>query len=57
VIACRLRGATYVKRVATEHGRLLLRSANPQYLTIEVDKETDQFEMIGVVIGRTGAVD
>lgn len=29
VIACRLGGAIYVKRVVTEHGHLLLRSENP----------------------------
>ncbi len=57
VIACRLRGEIYVKRVATEHGRLLLLSANPQYVAIRVDQESDDFEMIGIVIGRAGAVE
>lgn len=57
VVACRLGGSIYVKRMAKEHDRLLLLSANPQYLPIEVDKETDEFEIIGVVIGRTGAVE
>ncbi|HSY51433.1 MAG TPA: S24 family peptidase [Thermoanaerobaculia bacterium] len=56
VIACRLGGEIYVKRVASEEGHLLLRSENPEYLTIRVDEEADQFEMIGVVIGRIGTV-
>jgi phage repressor protein C with HTH and peptisase S24 domain len=57
IIACRLGGEIFVKRVASEHGRLLLLSANPGYLPIEVNTDSDDFEMIGVVIGRAGAVE
>jgi SOS-response transcriptional repressor LexA len=57
VIACRLDGAIYVKRVVTEHDRILLLNENPGYRTIEVDQEADDFDIIGIVIGRTGAVD
>jgi SOS-response transcriptional repressor LexA len=57
IVTCRFGGSIYAKRLASEHGRLLLLSANPQYLPIEVDAESEDFEIIGVVIGRTGAVE
>jgi len=56
IIACRVADALYVKRLVTEHGRLLLTSANPEYLPIEIERQLDDFEVIGVVIGRAGAV-
>jgi SOS-response transcriptional repressor LexA len=57
VIACRGHGDTFVKRVVSEHDRLFLRSENPRYLSIEFDPKSADFEMIGVVIGRLGAVE
>lgn len=57
VIACSLGGSTYVKRLVSEHDRFFLLSANRQYLPIKVDQESDNFEIIGIVIGRTGAVE
>ncbi len=57
IIACRIRGEIYVKRVVSEHDRFLLRSENPRYLPIEFDPKSPEFEMIGVVIGRLGAVE
>jgi phage repressor protein C with HTH and peptisase S24 domain len=56
IIACRWYGDTFVKRVISEHGQLLLRSQNPRYLPIEFDPQSPDFEMVGVVIGRLGAV-
>jgi SOS-response transcriptional repressor LexA len=56
LIACRIGDALYVKRLVTEHGHVLLISANPEYLPIEIDNERNDFEVIGVVIGRTGAI-
>jgi transcriptional regulator with XRE-family HTH domain len=56
IIACRWRGKTFVKRVVSEHDHLLLRSENPRYMAIEFDPKSPDFEMIGIVIGRLGAV-
>ncbi len=56
IIVCRIGHALYVKRLVTEHGRVLLISANPEYLPIEIGGDLDDFEVIGVVIGRAGAV-
>jgi len=56
IIACRWHGDTFVKRVVSEHNRFFLRSENPRYLPIEFDPASPDFEMIGVVIGRLGAV-
>lgn len=57
IIACRVAGSVFVKRLVTEHRRLFLRSANPRYMAIRIDEKTDQFEILGIVIGRTGAID
>jgi SOS-response transcriptional repressor LexA len=56
IIACRLGGKTFVKRLISEDDRWFLRSENRRYLPIEFDPESPEFEMIGVVIGRSGAV-
>jgi transcriptional regulator with XRE-family HTH domain len=56
IIACRWRGEIYVKRVVSQHDQFFLRSENPRYLPIEFDPKSPNFEMIGVVIGRVGAV-
>jgi len=55
VIAVGLNDAVYVKRLVTEHGQRFLISENPRYLPIEIESD-DRFEMIDVVIGRTGSV-
>lgn len=57
VIACRWHGDIFVKRVTSGEDRFLLRSENPRYLPIEFDPQSPDFEMIGVVIGRLGAVE
>jgi SOS-response transcriptional repressor LexA len=57
IIACRWYGDTFVKRVISEHDHFFLRSENPRYLPIEFDPKSADFEMIGVVIGRLGAVE
>jgi transcriptional regulator with XRE-family HTH domain len=56
IIACRWHGDTFVKRVVSEDDRFFLRSENPRYLPIEFDPKSLNFELIGVVIGRLGAV-
>lgn len=57
IIVCRLHGDTFVKRVVSEHDQFFLRSENPRYLPIEFDPKSPDFEMIGVVVGRLGAVE
>jgi transcriptional regulator with XRE-family HTH domain len=57
IIACRWHSDTFVKRVVSEHDRFFLRSENARYLPIEFDPKSVDFEMIGVVIGRLGAVE
>jgi SOS-response transcriptional repressor LexA len=57
IIACRVAGSIYVKRLATEHRRLFLLSAHPRYAPIKVDEKVDQFEILGIVIGRTGSIE
>jgi phage repressor protein C with HTH and peptisase S24 domain len=56
IIACKLDGKIFVKRVISDDDRYLLRSENRRYLPIEFDPKSPEFEMIGVVIGRSGAV-
>ena len=56
IIACRVGDGMFVKRLASEHGRRLLLSANPRYLPIAVDADQLPFEILGIVIGRVGRV-
>lgn len=57
IIACRLAGSIYVKRLVSEHRRLFLLSAHSRYTTIEIDEKTDGFEILGIVIGRQGSIE
>jgi phage repressor protein C with HTH and peptisase S24 domain len=54
IVVCRIAGAVYVKQLELSGGRLRLLSRNRRYATIEVDE--DDFELLGVVIGRSGDV-
>lgn len=53
IVACRIGGAVFVKRLAAEKGRLLLVSANPRYRPIVLD---GSYEIFAIVIGRVGSV-
>ena len=53
VVACRLAGAVYVKRLVEKNGRRFLESSNPRYTAIAIE-DADQFEMGGVECDRTG---
>ncbi len=53
IVFFRLNRFTHVKRVVVEQGRILLLSANPRYSEIGVTDD-DDFEVLGVVIGRLG---
>lgn len=55
VVVCRLEGATYVRVLDLRGGRMRLLSRNERYPPIDVDAAA-QFELIGVVVGRTGGI-
>ncbi len=57
IIACRVTGSIFVKRLVSEHRRLFLLSAHPRYAPIEIDEKSDGFEILGIVIGRQGSID
>lgn len=54
VVVCRVDGAEYVKVLDIRGGRTSLLSRNDRYPPIDVDEE--RFELIGIVLGRMGAV-
>jgi transcriptional regulator with XRE-family HTH domain len=54
VVVCRVAGSEYVKILKITRGRVQLLSANERYDPRVVDEETDDFELIGVVVGRSG---
>ena len=56
VIVCRIDGAEYVKVLDVRGGRIRLLSRNDRYPPIEVSDGSQAFELVGVVVGRTGAV-
>ncbi|MEA2463052.1 MAG: repressor LexA [Acidobacteriota bacterium] len=54
VVVCRVAGSEYVKILKINRGRIHLLSANERYDSRVVDEEADNFELIGVVVGRSG---
>lgn len=54
VVVCRVAGSEYVKILRLDRGRIHLVSANERYEPRVVDEEVDNFELIGVVVGRSG---
>ena len=54
VVVCRVGGEEYVKVLDVRGGRTSLLSRNDRYPPIDVRDE--QFELIGIVIGRSGAI-
>lgn len=55
VVVCRVGGFEYVKQLEFRRGRIRLLSANERYHP-RVIEEADEFELIGVVVGRSGDV-
>ncbi len=49
-VVAAVNGGVVVKKYLHREGRIILKSMNPEYADIEV-KETDQFEIKGVVLG------
>ena len=56
VVVCRIDGAEYVKVLDLRGGRTRLLSRNDRYPPIEVSDGSQRFELVGVVVGRTGAL-
>ena len=57
VVICRVDGSEYVRALDVRGGRIRLLSRNDHYPPIEVsDDGSQRFELVGVVVGRTGAV-
>ena len=54
IVVCRIDGAEYVKVLDVRGGRIRLLSRNDRYPPIETDDA--RFDLVGVVVGRTGAV-
>jgi transcriptional regulator with XRE-family HTH domain len=54
VVVCRVAGSEYVKILKINRGRIQLVSANERYGLRDVDEEIDNFELIGIVVGRSG---
>lgn len=54
VVVCRLDGAEYAKVLDVRGGRMALLSRNDRYPPIDVNE--DRFELIGIVVGRMGAI-
>jgi SOS-response transcriptional repressor LexA len=55
VVVCRVAGVFLVKQLQLRVGRIRLVSCNARYAPIDLDEEND-FQLIGVVIGRLGSV-
>lgn len=53
-VVCRVGGSEYIKILHIERGRIQLLSANERFKPRIVDEEADNFELIGVVVGRSG---
>jgi len=54
VVVSRIDASEYVKQLDLRDGRMRLLSRNDRYAPIEIDEETDEFALIGVVVGRIG---
>lgn len=55
VVVCRLDGTEYVRLLEVQGARIRLLSRNDQHPAIEIIESND-FELIGIVVGRSGAL-
>lgn len=53
-VVAKVDGAPYVKRLDVSSGVVRLVSTNERYEPMVVDEETQRFELVGVVVGRSG---
>lgn len=56
VVVCRYDGAEYVRVLDVRGGRIRLLSRSERHPAIDIPESSSRFELIGVVVGRTGAV-
>jgi phage repressor protein C with HTH and peptisase S24 domain len=56
IIAFQLGDDVFVKRLTSERQRHFLLSENPHYRAIDIAPNDPSFKILGVVVGRTGAV-
>ena len=56
IVVCRVETAEYVKLLDVRAGTLRLLSRNERYPPIEVIEAPNRFELIGIVVGRSGAL-
>jgi SOS-response transcriptional repressor LexA len=56
IVACRIGGGVFVKRLTSERRRHLLLSAHPRYRAIEIGPDDPEFVILGVIVGRMGRV-
>ncbi len=56
VVVCRIDAAEYVKLLDVRAGTLRLLSRNERYPPIDVPEGPNRFELIGIVVGRSGAL-
>lgn len=56
VVVCRVDATDYVKVFDVRAGRIRLLSRNERYPPIELTEDSNRFELVGVVVGRSGAV-
>lgn len=54
IVVCRYEGAEYVKVLDLRGGRVALLSRNDRYPPMDVRE--DRFELVGLVVGRTGLI-
>ena len=56
IVVCRIDAAEYVKLLDVRAGTLRLLSRNERYPPMDVPEGPNRFELIGIVVGRSGAL-
>jgi SOS-response transcriptional repressor LexA len=56
IVVCRIDEADYVKLLDVRAGTLRLLSRNERFPPIDVSERLNRFELIGIVVGRSGAL-
>lgn len=56
IVIARVNGDEYIKVLDLSGGQIALLSENPKYDAMVIDEDHDRFEIVGVVVGRSGYV-
>lgn len=56
IVACKIGDHVFVKQLTSRRRRHFLLSANPRYRAIELDPEDSQFQILGIIVGRSGRI-